>query len=344
MKRFSKTVLYLTIAFLLLWQLPWCYNFFASKSEKTPFTLYSTVIGDFALMGQEEGQGMVRRDLAGHTYTQAEFDSILPMFYARQLMSDERFPDSINGVAVTPRMIQAENFTFRSVPSDINAPRIGLYPLMESMSGRVDLKMPDDVFRITGQGIEFIDIASNSINDTKSKQFTEAMTRKGFRFPAMEIAGNPTTRKEYDEGYMLLDADRRLFHLKQTKGRPYVRAVELPKGMKLKYLFLTEFKSKKTLAFITDTDNVFYVLNNRTYDLVKAGIPSFNPETDGISIFGNMFDWTIRVTTTHSDSYYALNADDYSLIKALEREASEHTLPGINFTSYEDKYVIPRFQ
>ena len=53
MKRFSTLLLYVTIAFLLLWQLPWCYNFFVVKPEKTPFTLYSFVIGDFALMGQE---------------------------------------------------------------------------------------------------------------------------------------------------------------------------------------------------------------------------------------------------------------------------------------------------
>ena len=56
MKRFSTLLLYVTIAFLLLWQLPWCYNFFVVKPEKTPFTLYSFVIGDFALMGQEEGK------------------------------------------------------------------------------------------------------------------------------------------------------------------------------------------------------------------------------------------------------------------------------------------------
>lgn len=51
------------------------------------------------------------------------------------------------------------------------------------------------------------------------------MTKKNFRFPAIEIVGNPTVKKEYDEGYLLLDADRRLFHLKQVKGRPYVRAI-----------------------------------------------------------------------------------------------------------------------
>ena len=199
MKRFSTLLLYVTIAFLLLWQLPWCYNFFVVKPEKTPFTLYSFVIGDFALMGQEEGKGTVRRDAAGNIYSEAAFDSILPMFYFRQLMSDERFPDTINGIAVTPKIVQTENFNFRSVPTDINAPSIGLYPLLESMSGRVDLKMPDDVFRITSQGIEFIDMASNSVNAEKSLLFTEAMTKKNFRFPAIEIAGNPTVKKEYDD-------------------------------------------------------------------------------------------------------------------------------------------------
>ena len=335
MRRFSTILLYVTIAFLLLWQLPWCYNFFVVKPEKTPFTLYSFVIGDFAQMGQEEGKGSVRRDLAGNIYSEAAFDSILPMFYFRQLMSDERFPDTIKGIAVTPKMVQTENFNFRSVPSDINAPSIGLYPLMESMSGRVDLKMPDDVFRITSKGIEFIDMASNSVKED---------TKKEFRFPATEIVGNPTVKKEYDEGYLLLDADRRLFHLKQVKGRPYVRAITLPEGLTLEHLYLTEFRNKKTLAFMTDVNNAFYVLQSRTYEVVKTGIPVFNPETDALTIIGNMFDWTVRVTTPTSDNYYALNADDYSLIKKLENASSTHSMPGITFTSYTDKYVIPRFE
>lgn len=92
MKHFSTLLLFLTVCFLLLWQLPWCYNFFAAKPGKTPFTLYSTVIGDFAMIGHEEEKGMIRRDLAGRVYTQEQFDSILPMFYLRQLVADDRFP------------------------------------------------------------------------------------------------------------------------------------------------------------------------------------------------------------------------------------------------------------
>ena len=342
MKHFSQIFLYLTIALLLIWQLPWCYSFFAAKPSKSPFSMYSTLIDDFVSIGQEEGKGVVRHDQSGNTYTQEQVDSILPFFYIRQLMSDERFPDSIKGVAVTPREVQTTNFNFRSTPSDINASRIELYPLLESMSGRVDLTMPDDVFRITSKGIEFIKMATNAIDTHKSRQFTEAMLKKGFKFPAQRVAGNPTTRKEYDEGYLLLDNEGKLFHLKQTKNRPYVRAIPLPEGLKAKYLFITEFRSRKTLGFLTDADNNFYVLNNKTYDLVKTGVPAFNPEQDALSIFGNLFDWTVCVKTDKADEYYALNADDYSLIKSVSFPTQDGTVPGLRFTSSRDKYVRPR--
>ena len=343
MIRFSKILLGITILLLLLWQLPWCYRFFTSKQQRNPFTIYSCVIGDFALTQSGEGKGIKRTDLAGNTYTEAEFDSILPMFYYRQLMSDDRLPDSINGVAITPRIIQMESFNFRHSPEDINAPVIGLYPLLESLSGRVDLKMPDDVFRITDKGIEFIDIESNSVKAAKSQLFTEAMSKKGFVFPAKEISGNPTTRKEYDEGYVMLDVKNRLFHVKQVKGKPYVRSIEVPTDITLKHLFITEFKNHKTLAFMADAENHFYVLNNKTYDIVKVGIPSFNPKTDGMTILGNMFDWTVRVMTEESDSYYAVDANDYSLIKQIDYKNGDIDLPiQLYFTSGADKFVKPR--
>lgn len=95
---------------------------------------------------------------------------------------------------------------------------------------------------------------------------------------------------------------------------------------------------------MTDVNNALYVLKNRTYDVIKTGIPAFNPETDALTIIGNMFDWTVRVTTPASDNYYALNADDYSLIKSLENQSNVYSMPGIAFTSYKDKYVMPRFE
>lgn len=353
MLRFSKILFYTTLVLLLVWQLPWCYNFLTSKPTKAPFVLYSSVLGDFILTGNEDGTGIKRRDLSGNEYTQREVDSLLPTFYYRQLMTDERFPDTLQGVPLTVRALQQENFNFRITPSDVNHPYIPLYPLLESMSGRVDLTMPDDVFRITKQGIEFIEMANNTVKEEKSRQFTEALLKKGFTFPSTAIAGNPTTRKEYDEGYLVLDANARLFHLKRTKDRPYVRAIDLPEGLQIKHLFLTEFRNKRSLGFLVDVNHQFYVLETKTYDVQKVSIRAYNPEADAITIFGNMFDWTVRITGAEQDEFYALAADDYSLIKKYEPQKPEKSLAQkvgaylfplrLSFTSSLDKYVKPRF-
>lgn len=284
----------------------------------------------------------VRESQSGVQYTQEQVDSLLPFFYMRQLMADERFPDTINGVGFTPREAQMAAFSFRSNPMDINVVKIPLYPLLESKSGRVDLVMPDDVFRGTDSGIEFIQSKTNTIDERKGRMFTDMMLKKGFAFPIRYISGNPTARKEYDEGYLLLDSNGKLFHLKQTVGRPYVRHIELPGDVKAKYLFITEFKDRKTLGFITDEDNRLYVLNNGNYDLVKTGVERFNPETDALSIFGNLFDWTVCVKRHDGSCYYALDAKDYSLIRSLFIPGEGGNIFGLHFTSPSDKYVKPR--
>lgn len=342
MKKISYFIYTFTAVMLMLWLLPWTIKFFTAKPSNSPFILYSSVIKDFAYIDIQKERDLKYCDLSGNKYTEREFDSILPFFYTRQLIQDERLPDSINGIKISPKLIQHENFIFISKPYEININKIGLYFLMESMSKRIDLKMPDDVFRTTSQGIEFIDMKSNEINEAKSKLFTETMKNKGLVFPIIEINGNPTTRKEYDEGYVILDYNNNLFHFKMVKGRPYVRKIELPNDITLKHLFITEFNNRKTLAFATDVNNKFFVISNKTYEVSKVAIPSFNPEKETIRIIANMLDWTIQIDSETRNDYYAINANDFSLIQKYENQI-EKTWNGLHFTEYTDNYVYPRF-
>ena len=111
MIRFSKIFFYITVAVLLVWQLPWCYAFLTLKPVKTPFTMYSSVLGDFVITQLDENKQLHRYDTKGNTYTQQQVDSLLPSLYVRQLTADERFPDTICGKAVSPKDIQLTNFT-----------------------------------------------------------------------------------------------------------------------------------------------------------------------------------------------------------------------------------------
>ena len=343
MIRYCKLFLCLTIAILLAWQLPWCYAFLTLKADPVPFTLYSPLAGDFISIGMRDGgKGLQRFDTQGHTYTQQQTDSLLPWFYVRQLTADERFPDSICGVAVSPKEIQLSNFTFRSIPADLNKPELGLYFLLESASGRVDLQMPSDVFRITNKGMEFVDMEHNALEKEKGLLFTEALKQQGFAFPARRIAGNPGTKKEYDGGYLLIDSHNRMFRLRMMEGRPRVDEIPMPKDVVPMYAFVTENRDRRTIGYFTDTRHHFYVIN-ADRSVVKSGIPSVDPARASITIFGNMFAWTVKVDTPHDVYLYALDANNYSLIREHAFKDVYPTVEGLTFTSPDDKFVKPRF-
>lgn len=343
MIRFSRLLFWFLALVLLAWQLPWAINYLTAKPENTPFTLYSERLGDFAMIRRGEG-GPEYLDRAGNSYTRREFDSLLPLFYARQLVADGRFPDTLAGRAVSPREAQSAAFVFRSAPKEVNRPETGLGFLLESSSGRVALEMPSDAFRLTSSGIEFIDMASNRIDTAKSGRFTRTMLRKGFRFPATHFSGNPTARKEYDEGYVLLDADRKLFHLKMMQGRPYVRAIELPEGLRPDRLFITEFHNRRTLALLTDTRHLLHAVVMPGYSVRPVAGVTFDPRREDLSIIGTLLHWTVCVSGPEAERYYAVSADDLSLLDTLSYPLTAKPFPGLTFTSPKDRFVKPRLR
>ena len=201
-----KTIIVLLAAALLAWALPWCYAFVCSEPQESPLTLYSCVTHDFATFSFEGHDDAAGYDPAGNPYTERQFDSIMPTVFTRRLAEEGRLPERIDGIPFDAREVELSNFVFRASPSELNRPQIGLYQLLESAPGREGFRTPDDVFRITERGIEFVKMADNRIDAEKSERFDRVMKKKGFVFPARRIAGNASTYKHYDNGYLLLDA------------------------------------------------------------------------------------------------------------------------------------------
>ena len=352
MTRYGKIFLLLLAIGVLAWILPWLYSFATPDTRYAPFTLMSEVNDQLLhnLPADEKGLSMI--DQQGRVYSGEAIDSMLPTFYYRQLIADGRLPDTLRGVAMTPKAIQAGNFIFRSSPSDLNRRVPGLYPLLESRSGRVDLEMPDDVFRITDQGIEFIDMATNTIKAEKSRTFTLAMEKKGFAFPATAIAGNPTTRKDYDNGYLLIVPHHRVFPLVMGRGRPFVRDTGIDPQIGMVQGFVTEFPGRQYIGYLTDRNSQLYVLTS-DYELIRMPVGSFDPKTENLMIVGNLFNRTVRIGGDDSVRWYGLRADVRPLVTQQEvsfppsvaQKIAGWVIPfRLSFTSSVDGYAYPRFE
>ena len=345
MRTLANTFLALVVVVLCLWQLPWCMRFFFPEhTTNVPFMLYSSLKGDFIEISSD-GHTPVRRTLQGEDLTVEAADSLLPFFFTTQLTRNGSMPDTILGYAVTPQLIQHTNIpSFRIMARDINRPEVHLWGLLESMPRRVNLEMPDDMFRFTADGIEFVDMTTNTVNAAKSERFTDALRKKGFALPALRVNGNCTTRKDYDEGYLLIDSNKHLYHLKMTAGRPYVKAITDDASRRYDYVFITEFRSRIIRGLAIAEDGVLYAITPQ-YDVVPLGDGDihFDPTSANLTLMGNMLDWTLRISTSQAEELYALSAQDFSLLKHAVIDAPDPHPFGLHFTEGTDRWVKPRF-
>ena len=339
-------ILYIGLSvFLLSWIIPSLVELSLDSSSRYPFTYYSSVVNQFCYFDQED-DNVRGRDMSGRTYTDAEFDRVLPMFYYRQLAMVNALPDSIQGVPVDLHTIARNNFFFWYKPKDKNTPVIALYPMFESCSGKVDLENPSDLFRLK-ENIEFIDMATNRVDEQKSARFQQALEKAGFAFPAQWVAGIPTSQKSYDEGYFALDSEGHLFHVKMTNGKPFVKDTKV---RDISCMLPMEIENRSLYGFLFDTHHTLYYLSTDGYRLVKV-LDDVDPDKDRVSIMANMFYWTVAKTTSDGEHTYALESRSMQRVDSLFRPAPESawdkTLPylfpfTVTFQDSTNSYIYPR--
>ncbi len=332
--RIYKVLILATAVVLVLWVAPWLYSLLIPAQRSDGFVYYSPYTNDFIT---RNAQGFC--DFCGHSYTDAEADSLLPYFFYRQLDADKRLPDTLFGCPTDTKLMRRESFTFKTSPAQITKLRVPLYELLDAESGRVDLQLPADAFRLTASGLEFLTAETNAVDAAKSAMFNSVLRAHGCVFPIRLIAGNPTTRKSYDNGYLLYDSEGHLFNLRMIRNAPQVRAIPLPEGLRLQTLFVTEFDNRRNLGFVVSDSNQLYTIACSDLSLHRIDIPEYNPLEHPILIMGNSHDWTIRLTTAEATLYYAVSATDYSLLQQrIVPDPSPSELP---WTARAYHYVCP---
>lgn len=286
--------------------LPELYWMAFAKPVRAPFVQYSCIENDFLI--QRTDSGITRTDTRGNSYTREEYEQRLPLMFARQLLMSNTMPDSVYGIELDNHQITINRTTFRVRPKDIFAPSYGLYPLFESQSGRANLEMPEDYFRITWR-MEFLDAATKQINEDKSRMFSAVLYKRGFQFPAKTIDGLPTTRKSCDEGYLVTDNANQLFHLKMVRGEPYVRKIDLPDGLTFTYISCVDFRNKRFYAYLFSEEKEIYVVTQDDYQLIKLPVGKMDPTQNEIRIFGDLFHYNVIET-----------GDDFIRVSVLDAE------------------------
>ncbi|MFV0593302.1 MAG: DUF4857 domain-containing protein [Draconibacterium sp.] len=313
--------------------LPKLYWMMFARPIKAPFVQYSAVDHDFIILRSDNG--VVRTNTSGKVFTREEYEAKLPFMYTRQLLMSQNLPDSLNGVEMDLQQISKYRSSFRLKPEDIHAPLPSLYPLFESQSGRVNLEMPDDYFRISWR-MEFINAKTNQIDEEKSRMFSAVLYHRGFQFPATSINGIPSTLKSCDEGYLVIDSADQLFHVKMVKGKPFVRKVDVPEGLKFKTIQCVDDNDKLYYAYLFSEDNHIYALTQYDYLLERFPVGDVNPDVYEIRIYGDLLNYNITILGEGFVRSHIFDRDlnpltEYSESWPVQQERKEGKIAGALF-------------
>ncbi|HYQ58911.1 MAG TPA: DUF4857 domain-containing protein [Draconibacterium sp.] len=290
MVKFSRYILVLIAIFSLAVALPRLYWITFEQPIRPPSIFFSCVDGDFYMIRPAEGR--IITNSKREEITRSQFEAKLPLNYNRQLTLTGKMPDSINGEEIILQEVRRNRSFIRVSPEDIDTPKPTLFPLFESESGRANLSMPDDFFRITWR-MEFIDAQTNKILEEKSRMFSAVLYQRGFQFPAKSINGITTARKSCDEGYLIIDSTDQLFHVKMTMGKPFIRKVDLPEGLIFKHIACVDFNDKLYYAYLFSNNHEMYVLTQYDYLLQKLEVKNVRPELNEVRISGDLFNYQV---------------------------------------------------
>jgi hypothetical protein len=334
MNKLSRYILVFITILAAAVALPEMYWLAFEKPINAPFIMYSSQEHDFFMI-QRENNETVRVDRQGNHYTRDEFELKLPMFFSRQLAMNGTLPDTLNGIAMDLHEINHARSTFRFRARDMQTPTPGLYPMFESESGRANLEMPTDFFRITHR-MEFLDAATNEIDERKSQMFTTVLNNREFNYPTKMIAGIPTTRKSCDEGYFVVDNKEMMYHVKMVKGEPYVRKINVPDGLTFKHISCVDFSDKKYYCYMIGKDNGLWILTQDVYEFVRWPFEELQPETDELRIYGNLFNYTVITRRAGYQKVVALDTkyrkvDEFSQSWPVRSETKQGKIAGFIF-------------
>lgn len=295
----SSRVLYLLlIVFVASIFVPKYYWMKFEKNIRSQLVFFSPLKKDF-LIRSDNTNTFSYFDKRGNKYDRAAFETLMPLLNYRQLTLEGKLPDSLNGAPLIIEKIRINNITLKIYPSEIDYKPIQLFPMFESKSGRVQLEMPNDYFRINKR-LEFIDCATNAIDEKKTMMFTNTLSSNNFSFPAKIIAGNPTSKKAFDQGYFVIDSKNNLFHVKMVKGKPFCVNTKVPENLDIIYMKILEMPLKEFYGLIINKRSEVFLISYDHYKLIKLPLEGYDHKKHIISFMGDLFYRTFSLIGTNS--------------------------------------------
>ncbi len=274
--------------------------FYSPVLEKCIFT---EQIRNFDPQAAAKSEGhhsdIVYKDESGVYYDRLAFEAALPFIYYRNMEMRGLMPVKADGRSFDRKSIEKARrvLELRASSLDGHRPAADCLPLIESNPGQVALLYPDDRFRVTARGMEFINADFNAPDPRLTELFTSALASQGFAFPARHIGGNFTNFKPYEGGIFLIDAEGALFHMLRKDGKPVCEKVALPGGVTPRHILVSEARDSIWMGMMLDEAGKIWLMRRNDKAFVGLDTKGYRPDAMDFKVIFN----PVYATAVYSD-------------------------------------------
>jgi hypothetical protein len=316
MKYFPRILILITLVGLGAYYGPALVHLLLAERQRVPVVFYSPDSDEFLFFRYEGGE-VQRVDKQGNLYSREEFDALLPLMHAAQLIKDGRMPETISGWAWDPAAARRARINMRLRARQLDTPMVPLFPLYESESDRVRIETPRDFVRFGGR-IEVVEAKRNQLDIAATAEMQQVFDAAGFQLPVQLVGGNPTTLKPYDEGYYLLDMQGDLFHLQKRRGQPLLVRVPLETlpgdRQKLQeidpvFLLVQEHENRLIRVLVIGARGEVFAITGPNYTWQPVHFENYDPSTMDLSLRGDALNLLFSVAGAEHLEAVVLNRD-----------------------------------
>ncbi len=287
---------------------------FDKKTGKTQL-FFSPVVKKFVFREMVgEGHQFLTQDETGKNYDRMTFETLIPFVYYKNMDLWGKLPLTIDGQTFDKETIKKNRQVFELKPRMLadRTPRVQVFPLLESQPGRTRLRFPEDAFRMNDR-MEFVNVDTNTVDEGLTGQFTDALKKAEFVFPARLVAGRVSILKAFDEGFFIVDANGGVYHIKRARGQPVVVKIPIPARLGIRNIKVTENKKKEIYGMLLTQRGELYLITYDNYRLIKLPLENYNPDTMDFKLLINPLYRTAVYSDDHTIHAVAMDSQYRSI-------------------------------
>lgn len=221
-----------------------------------------------------------------------EYESYLPFVYWRNLDIQKKLPISIDGKNYDKKTIKETRLSLSYSPSLLKEKEVRIYPLLNPDSSLGMIKFPEHMIQFNALHVKAYNFDDGE-NNALSKEINGAFAKNNVQMPIQDIWGKATNMKPYDLGYLLLDSKDKLFNINRLDNVVHLKEINYPKGIKIRYIKLSENKQRKVAGYAIDMNSNFYLLD-WNFNFKKVELEGFDYKNMKLQFISNALYYLIR--------------------------------------------------